>query len=223
MKTKMCGKCGEEKPLAEFHKNRTTGDGLQTWCKVCIRAQSAEWKRDNPEQRKEQVRRYNRQHGGKNAKAWMKSNPHKVKAQKAVYSAVVAGSIPGAAEYQCFASNCENQARDHHHWSYDRNHWLSVIPLCRKCHRGVHTGLVVLSNPQGLALSFTVEEKSAIKKIGSNSAKLSISDVLQVVELLEKGDLSKAAIARRFDVSDAAICSIAVGRTWSSVTGIQMN
>ncbi len=27
-----------------------------------------------------------------------------------------------------------------HHWSYEPEHWLDVIPLCCKCHRGVHAG-----------------------------------------------------------------------------------
>lgn len=33
---KKCGKCGEVKPLSEFHRNRTTPDGLQWECKPCV-------------------------------------------------------------------------------------------------------------------------------------------------------------------------------------------
>ena len=29
-----------------------------------------------------------------------------------------------------------------HHWSYEREHWLDVIPLCLSCHRKVHIGLL---------------------------------------------------------------------------------
>lgn len=32
---KRCTKCGEEKPLSEFHRDARTRDGLRCWCKVC--------------------------------------------------------------------------------------------------------------------------------------------------------------------------------------------
>ncbi len=32
---KRCTKCGEEKELGEFHKNKKTKDGLNGWCKDC--------------------------------------------------------------------------------------------------------------------------------------------------------------------------------------------
>lgn len=35
MKTKVCTKCGEEKPVSEFYRNQTRADGYQTWCKSC--------------------------------------------------------------------------------------------------------------------------------------------------------------------------------------------
>lgn len=35
---KICTKCGQEKPIAEFSKNKTTRDGLQQQCKACNRA-----------------------------------------------------------------------------------------------------------------------------------------------------------------------------------------
>src|SRR5262245_36882243 len=35
MKTKLCNKCGEEKPLEEFYTRRNTGDGYMNWCKEC--------------------------------------------------------------------------------------------------------------------------------------------------------------------------------------------
>jgi hypothetical protein len=35
--TKTCTKCERELPLSEFHKNRATKDGLQSWCKDCFR------------------------------------------------------------------------------------------------------------------------------------------------------------------------------------------
>lgn len=32
---KICTKCGVEKPLSEFHKNKRRKDGLGIWCKSC--------------------------------------------------------------------------------------------------------------------------------------------------------------------------------------------
>lgn len=36
METKKCSKCGEEKPLSEFHRNRTKKYGVQNECKCCV-------------------------------------------------------------------------------------------------------------------------------------------------------------------------------------------
>jgi len=33
--SKRCSKCGGEKLLGEFNKNRTNSDGLERWCKDC--------------------------------------------------------------------------------------------------------------------------------------------------------------------------------------------
>lgn len=38
METKVCTKCGEEKPLDGFHRSRKMADGRQWWCKECIGA-----------------------------------------------------------------------------------------------------------------------------------------------------------------------------------------
>ena len=36
MKTKKCSKCGEHKPVSEFHKEKKSKDGLNTRCATCI-------------------------------------------------------------------------------------------------------------------------------------------------------------------------------------------
>jgi len=38
METKKCPKCGRELPLTEFHKNGRNSDGLQTYCRSCMRS-----------------------------------------------------------------------------------------------------------------------------------------------------------------------------------------
>lgn len=45
---KHCTKCGEQKPLSEFHKNKKSKDGFTRYCGKCCTNQSKEWYRKNP-------------------------------------------------------------------------------------------------------------------------------------------------------------------------------
>lgn len=42
--TKRCTRCGDEKPLSEFHKSAATLDGFVPKCKACVRAYQVEWR-----------------------------------------------------------------------------------------------------------------------------------------------------------------------------------
>lgn len=50
---KKCGKCGEEKPLSDFHRNKVAKDGRQSQCKVCNLARVKQWQKENPTRFKE--------------------------------------------------------------------------------------------------------------------------------------------------------------------------
>jgi len=52
MTTKRCSKCGEEKALCEFSKNKSTKDGLRSLCKTCDKAYKQANKEKIAEQRK---------------------------------------------------------------------------------------------------------------------------------------------------------------------------
>ena len=54
MTTKRCSKCGEEKALCEFSKNKSTKDGLRSLCKTCDKA----YKQANKEKIAEQNKAY---------------------------------------------------------------------------------------------------------------------------------------------------------------------
>lgn len=45
---KLCPKCGKEKSLSEFHRNKRTADGHQAWCASCMIAIAAENRRVDP-------------------------------------------------------------------------------------------------------------------------------------------------------------------------------
>lgn len=95
---KLCRKCDTVKPLSEFGKNRARKDGLQDLCKPCRNAYKIEWRRKNPEKRKEYDRRYYQKHGDKRReyakehyppeyyaevyKRWARNNPERVKYHK---------------------------------------------------------------------------------------------------------------------------------------------
>jgi DNA-directed RNA polymerase subunit M/transcription elongation factor TFIIS len=53
---KLCAKCGQERPLEDFHKLSRAKDGLQPKCKTCGIAAMQAWKLSNPEKYKEMNR-----------------------------------------------------------------------------------------------------------------------------------------------------------------------
>jgi hypothetical protein len=59
------------------------------------------------------------------------------RARRAVQVAVLAGHLPPVKARRC--ADCEGPAAVyHHHSGYAPEHWLSVEPLCRKCHHRRH-------------------------------------------------------------------------------------
>lgn len=58
---KLCGKCKENKSLSCFGKNKRRANGLQTWCKSCMNANSREYYALNSEKMKSQISRNKRQ------------------------------------------------------------------------------------------------------------------------------------------------------------------
>lgn len=68
---KTCSKCGVEKELSEFHRNRRMLDGHVVRCKPCAIAATLAWTRANPEKHVA--------HGI----AWEKANPEKAAAKRA--------------------------------------------------------------------------------------------------------------------------------------------
>lgn len=56
--TKTCKICGIEKPTSEFNLQKDTKDGLRSWCKVCFSKYCKRWRVKNPEQVKDNNKRW---------------------------------------------------------------------------------------------------------------------------------------------------------------------
>ena len=54
---KKCTKCGIEKPLTEFHKNKNRKDGLKFHCKQCCR----KYQNENKQQQRERMKNWRSQ------------------------------------------------------------------------------------------------------------------------------------------------------------------
>lgn len=68
---KVCSRCGEDKPLTEYHRDKHNPDGRTYACKVCRRASSRRAMRKYREENPEQALQYLRE--------WQRNNPDKVK------------------------------------------------------------------------------------------------------------------------------------------------
>lgn len=170
MKTKVCNGCRIEKSVDDFYKNSTTGDGIGSRCKECERERMKKYvrKSGNPEWRKawesknkDKRRAYERTYQQKNpmnsrkkAKTYYDKHPVQLDAKRAVRAAIRRGILPNRSEHKCANPDCNKRAEQYHHWSYEKEHWLSVIPLCKSCHSRLHGGAWQLNNVQESIVAF---------------------------------------------------------------------
>jgi hypothetical protein len=64
-------------------------------------------------------------------------HPNQWQARLTVRRAIIHNDLPRLAQQKC--TDCGQQAVNyHHHLGYAPEHWLDVVPLCRKCHRARH-------------------------------------------------------------------------------------
>jgi hypothetical protein len=59
---KTCTKCGETKPVDEFHRDSKRADGRFRWCKTCERERRRRYWEANPGKRREKRRRWREAH-----------------------------------------------------------------------------------------------------------------------------------------------------------------
>jgi len=64
MISKTCTQCKEDKPTSEFYTHPKNKDGLQNVCKICLRINAAEWKKNNKKRNNERGFIYNTSESG---------------------------------------------------------------------------------------------------------------------------------------------------------------
>jgi len=85
MESKVCSKCGIDKPFDQYGKAKLGKFGLRAICKACKFIQDKEWAENNRDKRSDSVRKYAKANKVKvkaAKKKWEKSNPEKHKAIK---------------------------------------------------------------------------------------------------------------------------------------------
>jgi hypothetical protein len=143
--TKVCPKCGIDKPLTEFAIAKKYKSGRASRCKLCFKESYPHRPPSTAE--RERLRDYAAERGKyytslpfdqrpkcrtreyQNARPRSPNSP----ARRAVNNAVRDGKMPRITTQQCAV--CGVQAKEyHHHNGYDMAHWLDVVPLCGVCH-----------------------------------------------------------------------------------------
>lgn len=133
---KTCTVCRAEKTLAEFGKNKTKSDGLQSHCLSCGRERNKSWYAQNKEYQNEKTSKQS-------------------KARRELY---VSRTRKIASSYGCqLCKECDPVVLDFHHVRDKKFHiadavgtgvsWERIdqeiqkcVVLCANCHRRVHAG-----------------------------------------------------------------------------------
>jgi hypothetical protein len=153
---KRCSKCGEDRPLDDFYRDRAKADGRRASCKECTNVQILAWRRANPESVNEFGRRYYERHTEKErarnrrysdqhpdkvlarAERAHERHPEKRRARNAVTRAVTAGRLTRPSECERCGSpgkpyrDGRASIQAHHH---DYGKPLDVEWLCPDCHK----------------------------------------------------------------------------------------
>ena len=88
--SKTCNDCKQIKLFSEFHNNKVNRDGKASYCKICLLARGAEYRKNNPAKVKETNRfskQKNKSKANKVRKIWVDKNRDKVNAQKRQWNA----------------------------------------------------------------------------------------------------------------------------------------
>lgn len=88
MTTKTCAKCGEEKPLDGFHKDKSKRGGRNSRCKECVSEYDRRYREENREEMRERSRRYkhkNREKVLEQKRRYREKNREKIREKNRIY------------------------------------------------------------------------------------------------------------------------------------------
>ena len=150
MGSKICRKCGDNKPITEFYAHKQMADGHLNICKVCVKLRVKKHRSENDSVREYDRRRYwenparmeyakkqrkewydnNKAKSFENAKSYIKKNPEKRKAHNMVSNAIRANKLT-----RQLCEICGEKAHAHHE---DYSKPLEVRWLCPTHHMRLH-------------------------------------------------------------------------------------
>ena len=128
---KECRTCREEFPLSLFYKHSRMADGHLNICKECTKSRIRAHSCGNPVVIARNRARAKLPHRIEQGKRYALSANGR-KAKTAVGNAIRDGKIAPASACEC--NDCRKPAAVLHHHSYEPEHLLDVVPLCRSCH-----------------------------------------------------------------------------------------
>lgn len=132
---KTCTKCGEEKSLEDFHKNKSRKDGLYFYCKAC--------RREYYQKNKEAITQYQREYYQKNPhvkKKWEKKNKAKINRKTSVRRARKRRAMPDwlTPEHLAEIELAYDHAQQLTELTGVQYHVDHIVPLKGKGVRGLH-------------------------------------------------------------------------------------
>jgi hypothetical protein len=100
------------------------------------RATAARYRKTD--KRKVVLARYNASEKGRACRArQIALHPDRMAARRAISNSIRDGKMFASRYFLC--AYCQVPAEQYHHWhGYSTEHYLDVIPLCRKCHTAEH-------------------------------------------------------------------------------------
>ena len=160
MLTKKCLRCNKSKPLSQFSKHKKSPDGLQWWCKSCLRAYGLHWQRTKAgrvsiAKSREKVcetgksRIYNHKYytspkGLQSANC--NRNNHRAEYRARTEFRKLMLRLRVTYPTRCYKCGQIAKTDAHHYKGYEPEHWFDVVFLCRKCHLGEHSKQISIIN-----------------------------------------------------------------------------
>lgn len=129
MEEKRCPRCGETKPVSEYHKDKGASDGLYGYCKECNKAKARAWTAANPEKAREQAKKRTRERRNRPARLRSKYNLTMAQYEALLLQQGGTCAICGAAE----------PGRGDLYFPIDHDHTSNQVRglLCHSCNRGI--------------------------------------------------------------------------------------